>query len=172
MDADRVFTSADGAFTVRMTPGAWSSMVAMWRNNRRHETGGILVGHYTPDHRIAVVVRATGPSSDARAGATWFVRGVQGLQELLDKLWRGGNGFYLGEWHSHPGASPDPSGRDLTQMRTIASSERYRCPEPIMVILGGDQSGPPEVWAEVFTRSGSRRRLQPTGRVHAENAIC
>jgi integrative and conjugative element protein (TIGR02256 family) len=162
MDSDRVLRSEDGEFTVRIRPGAWKALTAMWRASSHHETGGILVGRYTEGHRTAVLERATGPSTDGRAGATWFVRGVRGLQELLDTLWRGGGGYYLGEWHSHPGASPDPSGQDVAQMRTIAGSQRYQCPEPILLILGGSPGEPPQMWAEVFTRNGHRRQLHPT----------
>lgn len=161
MEDDRVFMSDCRTYTVRIAPAAWGALCGMWRNSGRTETGGILIGHYSEDLRTAIVTRATGPSTDARSGATWFVRGIRGLQELLDKLWGHGQEYYLGEWHSHPDAAPHPSGRDVSQMREIANSDKYRCPEPILIILGGTRKGDPQVGADVFTRAGKRLVLRP-----------
>lgn len=118
-----------------------------------HETGGLLIGAYTDRFDMAVVHRVTGPSPDSQAGPTWFRRGVQGLQELLQKRWRMEGDYYLGEWHFHPGALPQPSGDDHAQMQTISRSPPYRCPEPILVILGGDPAGEWSVSAQVYPQA-------------------
>lgn len=52
------------------------------------ETGGILVGFYDSDLRVAEVVRATPAPADSRHGRTWFVRGVRGLQSLINRVWK------------------------------------------------------------------------------------
>ena len=54
----------------------------------------------------------------------------------LEERWREGY-HYLGEWHFHPRGSPTPSGNDRRAMAKIALDDVYRCPEPILVILGG-----------------------------------
>lgn len=99
------------------------------------ETGGILIGHYDLDGKSAIVTEATIRPKDSRAGSTWFQRGVQGLKDLLTDRWSRGS-YYVGEWHSHPSASPAPSGNDLKEMRAISREVSYRCPKPILVIAG------------------------------------
>jgi integrative and conjugative element protein (TIGR02256 family) len=107
-----------------------------------NETGGILVGRYTKELDYAVVSEASAPPSDSRAGRTWFTRGVRGLRRLLSRLWKQRT-YFLGEWHFHPHAAPDPSGVDLEQLGTIASSKDYQCAAPLLVIIGGD---PNDTW--------------------------
>lgn len=105
------------------------------------ETGGILLGRYTPGLDCAEVSMVTGAPIDSHAGRTWFHRGTAGLQRLIGRLWRDRQEYYLGEWHYHPGAAPTPSGTDVTQMRMIATDPARACPEPILVIVGGDPAG-------------------------------
>lgn len=128
------FASADSRFSVELSSLAESALFRPAAQRKRRETGGILIGHYSPDHRTAVVTRVEGPPSDSRSGSTWFVRGVRGLQRLLRGCWARGE-YYLGEWHYHPGL-PNPSSTDLHQMMAIAASVAYRCPEPLLCVVG------------------------------------
>lgn len=99
------------------------------------ETGGILIGRYDVTGDIAIVSEATSRPRDSKSGWSWFQRGASGLKDLLRKRWSRGD-YYLGEWHSHPGAAPDPSGNDVNEMRSISRDPTYDCPKPIMIIAG------------------------------------
>lgn len=99
------------------------------------ETGGILIGRYDSSGDVAIVSEATSRPRDSKSGWSWFQRGASGLKDLLRKRWGRGD-YYLGEWHSHPGAAPDPSGNDIDEMRTISRDPTYHCSKPIMVIVG------------------------------------
>lgn len=156
---DLWFRSADGAFEVRLGGEAVERMLMLCHRARRLETGGVLIGQYSSDHRVAYVEVATGPGSDSRAGSTWLLRGVRGLQNILDTFWSQKRGYYIGEWHFHPGAEPSPSRRDVAQMQSIASSELYHCPEPLLVVIGGDAGSAPSILVEVHTRRGQRISL-------------
>lgn len=123
------------------------------------ETGGILLGRYTPELDSAEVTVVTGAPADSRAGRTWFHRGTVGLQRLVGRLWRDQREYYLGEWHYHPSAAPTPSGTDVTQMRMIATDPARACPEPILVIVGGDPAGDWVLAAGVYLAN----RTQPLG---------
>lgn len=138
------FWSSDRRFGLRVSAKALEEMLARCAEARTVEVGGILVGEYTPSHDCAVVYTATGPSSDAEASRYTFVRRTAGLQSLLDRRWRRERRYYLGEWHFHPGAGPTPSGTDRFQLQAIAADAGYRCPEPILLILGGS---PPVEWS-------------------------
>lgn len=101
------------------------------------ETGGILVGRYSLDLKLAIVREATPPPSDSRRGRTWFNRGVAGLREMLAQRWRAKDRtHYLGEWHFHPVPSVVPSADDFLQMVQIAHNSEYQCREPLLVIVG------------------------------------
>lgn len=127
-------------------------MLKLCGRSSPRETGGILLGRYSNALDYALVTSITKAPSDSRSGRTWFVRGVRGLQSKIDNMWRRKQGYYLGEWHFHPFGEPSPSGTDSSQMREIARSPQYRCPEPILLIIGGD---PPNNWtarAFIFLR--------------------
>jgi hypothetical protein len=98
-----------------------------------------LIGRYAPSHDLAIVEEATPPPEGSRAGRSSFHRSPNGLSQLLATRWLEGL-YYLGEWHFHPSGSPEPSGQDVRAMRAIALDEGYRCPEPLLLIVGGDPS--------------------------------
>ena len=112
------------------------SMVDYIRTADPNETGGILLGQYS-DSTTAKISQVIGPTSDSRSGRYWFVRGIKGLSKLLSQAWKN-NEYYLGEWHYHPNGTTSPSSQDLTQMNNIAKSIKYKCPEPIMIIIAGN----------------------------------
>lgn len=113
----------------------------------RTETGGILIGEYFDNGRSVRIREITPMPSDSQFGRTWFKRGRKGLDALLKRRWREGQ-HYIGEWHSHPGGSAQPSGSDISTMRRIASDPLYRCASPVLLIVGGD---PPDRYSISLT---------------------
>lgn len=107
------------------------------------ETGGILVGYYSRKHDDAIVTAVSGPPSDSKRKHTTFERGTVGLQPWLNELWSRHHRYYLGEWHFHPCAAPRASPDDIQQMRANAVKESLKCPEPVLLIVGGM---PPHEW--------------------------
>lgn len=67
-----------------------------------------------------------------------FYRGIDGLKRILDLAWDQGQ-YYLGEWHYHPNASSAPSNIDKNQMIVLSQDQKLKCPEPILIIVGGYQ---------------------------------
>lgn len=132
-----IFTSKDSKYKFLLQDKIFRSMLRYVRNSEDMETGGILIGSYSQDTSTAIVTKITGPPKDSRRGFSWFERGLKGLQKLLNKRWLN-HEYYLGEWHYHPLSAPTPSFQDLYQMRVISSSKSYHCPEPILMIIGGD----------------------------------
>ena len=127
----------DGRFGVRIPADVLTLTFRLCHAAGTKETGGILVGRYTCGHSIAEVLEALPEAPDTKAGRTWLSRGVAGLNRLLVRYWRRRRLYYLGEWHYHPAGRPMPSPCDREQMRKIAQSKRYECPEPILLIVGG-----------------------------------
>lgn len=160
---DLAFRTQDQRFGLLLPKEQVSEILAFCRKAGRSETGGLLIGRYSEQRDFANVSVVTGPTPDSKAGRTWFQRGVAGLQDLLIQRWLKQNEYYLGEWHSHPLATPAPSGTDGIQMRGIAHSPAYRCPEPVLLIVGGDPWGPWTLHARVY-----RRREEPQDMVLQE----
>lgn len=102
-----------------------------------NETGGILVGQYSSSLDTAILFNLSGPPVDSKAGRTWFHRGFKGLSSWLKRIWKN-NAHYIGEWHFHPFAQPQPSGVDRTQIHDISQQTNYQCKVPVLLILGGD----------------------------------
>lgn len=100
------------------------------------ETGGILIGYYDTSLKNAYITEVTREPEDSKSGPTWFIRGIKGLKKLIIKKWEKEE-YYLGEWHYHPGQSPEPSKVDINQMRKNAKDKHFNCKEPILVIVGG-----------------------------------
>jgi integrative and conjugative element protein (TIGR02256 family) len=129
------FVTGDLSISVAIEPGALDNMLVLCDQAGGLETGGVLLGRY--EFGVSVVVSgATGPPADSRRMPAAFVRGLAGLRRLLARAWKDG-AYYVGEWHLHPGASARPSSTDTTQTLSFAEEPDYRCPHPVLVVIGG-----------------------------------
>jgi hypothetical protein len=120
------------------------------------ETGGILIGRYSDWRDRAIVIEATGPPGGSRRSRLAFWRGFRGLTTLLLSRWTEAGTHYLGEWHFHPFLPAHPSKTDIDQMRAFANDPAYRCPRPILVVVGGDPAAP-SIEVAVIEPSGPTR---------------
>jgi integrative and conjugative element protein (TIGR02256 family) len=141
---DVEFWSTDRKFGLKLPEEKMSLLLEMCAQSAPHETGGVLIGFYTNAHDCAVVTAVSRAPSDSQSGRAYFFRGIRDLQRWIDYVWRRKSQYYLGEWHFHPHGAPLPSSTDTRQMREIAETTHYQCPEPILLIVGGN---PPEKWA-------------------------
>ncbi len=159
------FRSEDGRFGLTLEPRHVRALLRLAQRAGRQETGGVLAGYYSDALDCAHVTRVSPPPRDSKAGGARFERGTAGLRQWLQRLWTGPRmAYYLGEWHFHPHASPEPSAQDCAQMFALAENEIARCPEPILLIIGGDPHGEWQVRALVFLRGRQQVRLaNPTG---------
>lgn len=153
------FWSKDNRFGLHISAPELDLLLELSEKSGLVETGGILIGEYTPALDCAVVMEITPPPPDSKRGRYWFVRGVKGLRSKLKALWKEKTGFYLGEWHFHPGGDPDPSETDLIGIKGISESPKYKCPEPILLIIGGSLPDNWSIRAFVFLRNDSLLEL-------------
>ncbi len=121
------------------------------------ETGGVVIGFYDAGLLEATVTELSAPPEDSQATRFTFLRGVRGLLSRLKELWGSpARRYYLGEWHFHPFEGPVASSDDHDQMRAIARSDRYKCPEPILIILGGDPRSTWKLSVSIYLSDGDR----------------
>lgn len=149
--------SADRRFGIYLPKHCLRIMLANAARDYPKETGGVLLGKYTPSFELAVVTEVSGPPDDSRKARSGFWRGILGLQTLISRLWKEQQ-YYLGEWHVHPDGPPIPSATDHDQMNAISESPTYQCPEPLLLILGYSEESTPARWSAgsyVFPRRGN-----------------
>ena len=154
----------NGRFSLIVPTGVVARIMTACRAAKPLETGGIVVGVYSSDHHIARVTDVSGPPQDSTYGPTWLLRGVRGLRHWLGELWHRQGQYYLGEWHFHPGGTAEPSSTDIEQMKRISSDLKYRCPEPLLIIIGERLENIWEFQAWVFPRD-----LNPQEFLHQGN---
>ncbi len=140
---DLIFQSEDKAFSLQISYDKMELMRNTCKKSFPNETGGILIGHYSEDCKVAIVTQILGPPRGSSHFKSSFVRCGKSLLPILDKLWKK-NQYYLGEWHFHPSASPNPSSTDLSTMKNLSKTKELHCPEPIMIIIGGNA----DAWSE------------------------
>lgn len=131
--------SKDGKYGLRVPSRIMKKMQHLCKKANNVEVGGILVGYYNRRHDCAIVTNCSGPPRDSECGKSFFYRGIQDLQHWLIRSWNlRQRRYYLGEWHFHPSANPTPSSVDMKQMKSNAESKSYRCPEPVLFVIGGN----------------------------------
>jgi integrative and conjugative element protein (TIGR02256 family) len=151
-----------------MTGACWLSTGAdqtIREEAARHplaETGGVLLGYYSPDGSM-VVADATGPGAGALRTADSFHPDVAWQRaEIAARYAASGRiNTYLGDWHTHPGGVPLLSPTDVRTLRRIARTAAARAPHPLMAILAPDADGSLAVWQH-RGRLRAPRRLQCT----------
>lgn len=155
---EHIFVTEDRRFALTLGVSPLQRILDLCCESVGMETGGILVGHYSPKHDDAIVTAVSGPPSDSKRRRTAFERGTAGLQAWLNELWSRQHRYYLGEWHFHPCAAPHPSPDDIQQMRDNAAKENLRCPEPVLLVVGG---APPHEWtASAYVSPRGQRFLE------------
>lgn len=99
-----------------------------------NESGGLLVGKYSTDHKTVIVTKAITPTQETTT-PTSYTRKTDGMEAIWKKLYEEGL-QYVGEWHSHPNGSPQYSTEDLNAMRGIYADEDVTISKPLLLILG------------------------------------
>jgi len=158
------YSTPDGRFGIEILSKEMSTILKYCSEAKRQETGGILIGYYTDGYNMAVITHVSAPPIDSKCSTNFFVRGIKGLQRLLNKLWQYKE-YYLGEWHFHPYVAPIPSERDHHQMLTFSCKDTLKCPEPVLLIIGGD---PKSVWSAkviVYPRGQSALEMIEVGKL-------
>lgn len=150
MKNDNLYFGDSNLYRVIIPKDIYDDMKSYCNKSYPNETGGVLVGNYSSDQSTANVVKITPPPPNSRGTRYGFKRTNTGVKVFLDSLWEQGL-YYIGEWHYHPSAHAVPSSTDIEQMITLAKDGRLKCPEPILVIIGGDLKNA-EIFVGVFNK--------------------
>lgn len=121
------------------------------------EVGGVLAGYW--NEGVAVITDFVGPGDDAQHARYQFVPDDEYHAAEIARLYRASNGTttYLGDWHTHPSGVARPSPLDKRTLRHIARAPEARCPEPLMILLAGENA----TWSTQTFTLGPERRFLP-----------
>lgn len=122
------------------------------------ETGGMLLGYTRASRRhldfVVTGLVAAGPNAQHKPNR--FVPDGDWQQAKLERAYCDSHQVtsYLGDWHSHPGGRPRPSGIDRRTSARVAASRPARAPIPLCLILG-----PRAGWFDARAYTFERRRF-------------
>lgn len=133
------FQDKSRMYNINLTKEVYEQMLCYCSKANPYETGGILIGNYSQNQTQANILQITPPPKNSGQAKCSFHRGSWGLKKILDTAWNYGQ-YYLGEWHYHPNASSVPSSIDNNQMKSLSKDKKLNCPEPILIIVGGDKN--------------------------------
>ena len=130
-----------------------------------NETGGTLVGRYSDNLRVACVERVIGVRIGGQQGRSWFYRPPDSIDGQLAEIYArsGGRTYYLGEWHSHPGAHPRPSTTDLNTLIGLARSRSVATDTPVLIVAGDNLARGASIACLLGLPSGETREADYLG---------
>jgi integrative and conjugative element protein (TIGR02256 family) len=100
-----------------------------------NEFGGLLMGRYVNDHKTVIIEDTILPKK-YKPSRYFFDRSSDGLREELELRYKAEPRLiYVGEWHTHPDGSAEPSGVDLKAMRELANDKNVLITNPVLMIL-------------------------------------
>ena len=104
------------------------------------ETGGCLAGYYAKDTDDVVITHVIGPGPAATHQSTTFLADRDYHDEMLAVLWETSKRRirYVGDWHTHPGGSPQLSLLDRAFMKHAARDQDALLKCSLVAIVYGD----------------------------------
>ena len=129
-------------WTIAIDAGLARRIVALREVRLPAETGGVLFGLVDIPAKHVHLVDATSAPQGSIEEAGGFVRGMVGVDGLMDDVRRrsGGQVRYVGEWHSHPPrVSSRPSEIDGRQLDWLAALMGMDSMPALMVIAADEE---------------------------------
>lgn len=136
--SDMFFLDEHRRYNVNLDNKCYEQMLYYSDKANPYETGGILIGNYSLNLTTANILQITPPPKNSTYKKYSFYRSSTELKKILDAAWEQGY-YYLGEWHYHPNKLAIPSKVDIKQMIDFSENRSLRCPEPILIIIGGNR---------------------------------
>ena len=148
----KTWISPDNRYTVCLTVQCLRRLVALSSSAFPNETGSQLFGYYSDSGFSATITDVSPVSRDSVSMRNSFNRGVS-KSPIFDSRMRFCRRHYVGEWHTHPKNTPEPSAVDLETQRVISIDPDTNCPEVILVVVGWQSP----IWRVSVTVSSRER---------------
>ena len=113
---------------------AYSSIKNALQKYGKLEIGGILIGYQKGKNHFSIA-RATVADDIGKFNVASFIREPFKSMTMLLKLFKKRKYNYLGEWHSHPSFSLNPSSNDIRTMKGIILDDAYGVSFALLIIV-------------------------------------
>jgi len=112
------------------------------------ETGGVLMGYFSEQHNIPVILYATGAGPEAIHFSNFYKPDYDYDCHEVAKIYEQPTGriTYLGDWHTHIASYGGLSFLDKCTLRRIAKCKTARVKNPIMLILSYNKQWEFTIW--------------------------
>jgi len=100
----RVLVASIADWVLKVDAGLLRRLRRLRHAKLPNETGGVLIGSFDMERKIAYVVDTIPSPPDSEEWPTYYIRGSRTLKARLRSIesLTAGNLTYVGEWHSHP----------------------------------------------------------------------
>lgn len=109
----------DSTWSIRFKSGVLKALIVEFSDAGNIETGGVFVGVVNYKTKTIHVTDLVKAPSDSVGTATQFIRGNNGLVEIISEIEKesGGQIGYIGEWHTHPDGPDFLSAQDIKSVK-------------------------------------------------------
>jgi [CysO sulfur-carrier protein]-S-L-cysteine hydrolase len=99
-----------------------------------NEFGGFLIGNYSSDFKKLYISDYILPRK-YKGSPFSFLRHIDGLLSVFNKIFKEKNLYYIGEWHTHPNGSTMYSQTDLNAMIETVKCDTVKIKNPVLLIM-------------------------------------
>jgi integrative and conjugative element protein (TIGR02256 family) len=139
-EALKVMWYSDGIRRLKIAQKVLGELWNYEQRGDRNESGGVLLGLAFKDYDEILGMAA--PSRDDKARLFSFIRRKNPAQRKINRAWNSSGGYviYLGEWHTHLGGNPAPSGQDRRMIENALRTTLMEIDYLYLVIAGSNRS--------------------------------
>ena len=129
------FHNSDLGLSIEVHPTLLQELYKKGLEHYPKEFGGLLVGRYSSDRKMVVLVATILPTR-FKSSQYSFERGMQGVREILQEYYeQSPRLLYVGEWHTHPDGPAIPSATDIRALQEITCHSEVHIENPVLLIL-------------------------------------
>jgi integrative and conjugative element protein (TIGR02256 family) len=131
---------SDGTRKLKVPESIFEEFAQYEQRADPNESGGILLGLVFNDYDEPLEL--VKPSKSDKMGLHMFIRRRSPAQRKINRAWSKSGGYmiYLGEWHTHPGCDPTPSGQDKKMIKNAVQTTKMEIGYLYLIIAGKNRS--------------------------------
>jgi integrative and conjugative element protein (TIGR02256 family) len=156
----RVYALPDGDHRLIISPEVLQTFTKYRQLEKDPEAGGLLFGVFRLPEKI-IIVEASVPSSADKRWRTLFIPNRVKQRILVASKFRDGLHF-VGEWHTHPEPTPEPSNLDLTSSIELFRRSKHELRFFVSVIVG-NKTDVLSMWVSIHDGSRHFRLCETSG---------